>query len=265
MMNTLLNPQGSTLTKFLNRVPAVTLVFWLIKMMSTTVGETAADYLQFNLHLGINTTMYLMSGLLLLALIVQFAVKRYIPAIYWTVVVLISIVGTLITDNLVDNYGVSLVTTTIVFSVALLIVFGLWYASEKTLAMKSINTARRELFYWAAILFTFALGTSAGDLFAESFGIGYGPSFLLFAALIAVVAVAHYAFKLNAVLAFWLAYVLTRPMGASAGDLFAQSRRNGGLGLGTTGTSVVFLVAILGMILYLSFRQSKQPLVSEPA
>jgi uncharacterized membrane-anchored protein len=264
-MNTLLNPSGNTMTKFLNRVPAITLVFWLIKMMSTTVGETAADYLQFNLHLGINTTSYLMGGLLIVALIVQFAVKRYIPGVYWTVVVLISIVGTLITDNLVDNYGVSLITTTIIFGVGLLVVLGVWYAFEKTLAMKSITTARREIFYWLAILFTFALGTSAGDLFAEYYGLGYGLSLLIFAGLIALIAVAHYFFKLDGVLSFWIAYVLTRPLGASAGDLLSQSHRSGGFGLGTTGTSFIFLGIILAMVVYLSFTQKKQTLVSEPA
>jgi uncharacterized membrane-anchored protein len=264
-MNTLLNQPENTLTKFLNRVPAITLVFWLIKMMSTTVGETAADYLQFNLHLGINTTSYLMGGLLILALIVQFAVKRYIPAVYWTVVVLISIVGTLITDNLVDNYGVSLVTTTVIFGVGLLVVLGVWYALEKTLAMKSINTARREIFYWLAILFTFALGTSAGDLFAEHYGLGYGLSLLIFAGLIGLVALAHYRFKLDSVLSFWIAYVLTRPLGASAGDLLSQSHRSGGLGLGTTGTSFIFLGIILVMVVYLSFTQKKPTLVSETA
>jgi uncharacterized membrane-anchored protein len=265
MTTHLTTPQDNTMTKLLNRVPAITLIFWVIKMMSTTVGETAADYLQFNLHLGMNMTLYLMTGLLAAALIAQFAVRRYIPGVYWTVVVLISIVGTLITDNLVDNFGISLVTTTLIFSAGLLVVLGVWYALERTLAMKSINTARREIFYWLAILFTFALGTSAGDLFAEHYGLGYGPSLLIFAGLIGLVALAHYRFKLDSVLSFWLAYVLTRPLGASAGDLFAQSRRNGGLGLGVTGTSEVFLVVIIGLIIYLSIQHRRQALTSKTA
>jgi uncharacterized membrane-anchored protein len=254
-----------TLKTFLNRVPQITLVFWLIKMMSTTVGETAADYLQFNMHLGMNTTLTLMSGLLVAALVAQFAVKRYIPAVYWTVVVLISIVGTLITDNLVDNFGVSLVTTTLIFSIGLIVVLGVWYALERTLAMKSITTARSESFYWLAILFTFALGTSAGDLFAERYGLGYGPSLLMFAGLIGLVALARYAFKLDSVIAFWIAYVLTRPLGASAGDLLAQSPSHGGLGLGVTGTSEVFLVIIVALIIYLSVQQRRRKLVTEIA
>jgi uncharacterized membrane-anchored protein len=264
-MTTLLNPQGNTMNKLLNRVPEITLVFWIIKILATTVGETAADFLAVTLNLGLNVTTYIMGALLVIALINQFRLKRYVPASYWIVVVLTSIVGTLVTDNLVDNLGVSLVTTTIVFSIILIAVFAAWYASEKTLAMKSIDTARRELYYWAAILFTFALGTAAGDLAAEYMGLGYGTSLLVFAALIGLVAIAHYAFKLNGVLAFWIAYILTRPLGASTGDLLAQPVDVGGLGLGTVVTSFIFLAVILGLVIYLSTRQKKPALVLEPA
>jgi uncharacterized membrane-anchored protein len=264
-MTTLLNPQGNTMNRLLNRVPEITLVFWIIKILATTVGETAADFLAVTLNLGLNVTTYIMGALLVIALINQFRLKRYVPASYWIVVVLTSIVGTLVTDNLVDNLGVSLVTTTIIFSVILTAVFAAWYAGEKTLAMKSIDTARRELYYWAAILFTFALGTAAGDLAAEYMGLGYGTSLLVFAALIGLVAIAHYAFKLNGVLAFWIAYILTRPLGASTGDLLAQPVDVGGLGLGTVVTSFIFLAVILGLVIYLSTRQKKPALVLEPA
>ena len=154
---------------------------------------------------------------------------------------LISIVGTLITDNLVDNYGVALETTTIAFSIALAVDLRGLVPSERTLSIHTIFTTRREAFYWLAILFTFALGTAAGDLVAERFGLGYWPSALIFAGLIAVVAVAHFRFGLNAVLSFWLAYILTRPLGASIGDYLSQPQADGGLGLGTTVTSVIFL------------------------
>jgi len=150
--------------------------------------------------------------------------------IYWLAVVLISIVGTLITDNLIDNFGVSLETTAIVFGVVLAAIFAAWYASEKTLSVHTICTMRREAFYWLAILFTFALGTAAGDLAAEKLNLGYMVSAIIFGALIAVVAVAHKGFKLNAVLAFWIAYILTRPLGASLGDYLSQSHNDGGLG-----------------------------------
>jgi uncharacterized membrane-anchored protein len=166
--------------------------------------------------------------------------------------VLISVVGTLITDNLVDNFGVSLEATTVIFAVALAATFGMWHASERTLSIHTIYTTRREAFYWLAILFTFALGTAAGDLAAEGLNLGYATSAVLFALLIAIVAGARRAFKLNAVLAFWLAYILTRPLGASIGDYLSQDSDAGGLGLGTIVTSALFLLAILGTVIYLT-------------
>ena len=196
--------------------------------------------------------------MLVVALANQLRLKRYVPASYWTVVVLTSIVGTLVTDYLVDDRGISLVTTTIVFSGILLVIFAVWYGREKTLAMHSVNTLPREAFYWAAILFTFALGTAAGDLIAESFGLGYALSLALFAGLIALIAVAHFGFKLNGVLAFWLAFILTRPLGASTGDLLSQSVSEGGLGLGTVGTSLIFLAVIISLVASITVRQNRE-------
>jgi uncharacterized membrane-anchored protein len=236
----------------LNKVPEVTLYFWIIKILCTTVGETAADFLADNLGLGLTVTTFIMSGVLIVALSFQFRYRRYVPGIYWLAVVLISIVGTLITDNLTDNFGVSLVTTTIVFSIALAVVFAAWYASERTLSIHTIVTTRRESFYWLTVLFTFALGTAAGDLTAERFGIGYWQSALIFGGLIAAVFVAHRRFDVNAILAFWVAYILTRPLGASIGDYLSQPKADGGLGLGTTVTSVIFLTAILAVVVYLT-------------
>ncbi|MDB5166462.1 MAG: hypothetical protein JWM37_534 [Candidatus Saccharibacteria bacterium] len=236
----------------LNKVPEITLYFWIIKILCTTVGETAADNLIGNLGLGLTNTTYLMGALLVVALIVQFSLKKYVAAVYWIAVVLLSIVGTLITDNLTDNFKVSLVTSTIAFSIALALTFAAWYKSEGTLSIHSIKTTRREAYYWLAILFTFALGTATGDLIAEKLNLGYLVSLLIFAVVIAAITVAHLRFKLNAVLSFWLAYILTRPLGASLGDLLSQPTDAGGLGLGTTATSAIFLVAILGLITYLS-------------
>jgi uncharacterized membrane-anchored protein len=172
--------------------------------------------------------------------------------------VLISVVGTLITDNLTDRLGVSLVVSTVVFAVALGVTFAVWYATEKTLSIHSIVTRRREAFYWLAILFTFALGTAAGDLVAEKIGIGYGATALIVAVLIAAVAVSHLVFRANAVLTFWIAYVLTRPLGASLGDGLSQPRADGGLGLGTTVTSLLFLLVILAVVTYLSLTERDQ-------
>ncbi len=234
-----------------SKVPEVTVYFWIIKIMATTVGETAADFLNTNLNLGLTGTTCVMSALLVIVLIVQFRARAYVPGIYWLAVVLISVVGTLITDNLVDNFGVSLWTTTILFTIALAITFAVWFANERTLSIHSITTTKREGFYWSAILFTFALGTAAGDLVAESLDLGYWRSGLMFGALIGVIVIAWRYGGLNAVLAFWMAYILTRPLGASIGDYLSQPSQDGGLGLGTVVTSVIFLSTILAVVLYL--------------
>lgn len=235
-----------------NKVPEVTLYFWVIKVLCTTVGETAADLLNADLGLGLVTTSYVMAGLLVIALVVQFRTRSYVPGVYWLSVVLISVVGTLITDNLTDNLGVPLETTTAVFAVALVLTFAAWYLSERTLSIHTIRTSRREAFYWLAILFTFALGTAAGDLTAERLNVGYWLSAVLFAGVIAAVAVGHYWLDLNAVWSFWIAYVLTRPLGASLGDYLSQPRADGGLVLGAVGTSVLFLAVILALVVFLS-------------
>ncbi len=238
--------------QLLNKVPEVTIYFWIIKILCTTVGETAADFRNSHLNLGLTGTTYVMSSLLLIALFFQFKLRRYVPSVYWIAVVLISVVGTLITDNLTDNFGVSLVTTTIVFSAALAATFAAWYVSEKTLSIHTIYTIRREGFYWLTVLFTFALGTAAGDLVAERFNLGYWVSGLMFAALIAIVAITHSRFGVNAILAFWIGYILTRPLGASLGDYLSQARADGGIGLGSVGTSALFLLAILSLVIYLT-------------
>lgn len=236
----------------LNKVPEITLYFWIIKILCTTVGETAADFLNENLNLGLTGTTLIMGALLIVALLFQFKSKKYVPSLYWIAVVLISVVGTLITDNLTDNLGISLILTSVVFSVLLIVVFSIWYAIEKTLSVHQINTYRREAFYWLAILFTFALGTAAGDLLAETLKLGYWLSALVFASMIAIVFIAYKYFKFNAILAFWIGYILTRPLGASIGDFLSQDRKDGGLGLGTTLTSAIFLVAILATVIYLT-------------
>jgi uncharacterized membrane-anchored protein len=242
----------------LNKVPEVTFYFWVIKIMCTTVGETAADYLNVNLGFGLTNTTYVTGALLLALLAVQLRLPKYVPSAYWSVVVVISVFGTLITDNLTDRYGVPLTTSTAVFAVVLAVVFAVWYASERTLSIHTIYTTRRELFYWLAILFTFALGTAAGDLTAEKLKLGYFVSALIFGGIIAAIAIAHFRFALNAVLAFWLAYILTRPLGASIGDLMSQSKHAGGLGIGATGTSYVFLACILVLVTYLTVTRRDQ-------
>jgi uncharacterized membrane-anchored protein len=246
--------------QMLNKVPEITLYFWVIKILCTTVGETAADLLNENLGLGLTNTTYIMAAALIAVLVFQFRSRKYVPGIYWLAVVLISVVGTLFSDNLVDNLGVELQTTTIAFGAILACVFGAWYWSERTLSVHTIVTTRREAFYWLAILFTFALGTSAGDLVAEKLELGYLPSVGIFAGAIAIVTLAHFRFKLNAILAFWIAYILTRPLGASIGDYLSQPVEESGLGLGTILTSVIFLTTILVLVVYLTI--SKRDLIA---
>jgi uncharacterized membrane-anchored protein len=251
----------------LNKVPEVTLFFWVIKIMCTTVGETAADYLNTNLGFGLTNTT-IVSGVLLAALLVlQFRLRRYVPALYWSVVVVISVFGTLITDNMTDSYNIPLTTSTPIFAVILAIVFAVWFGVERTLSIHTIVTSRREAFYWLAILFTFAMGTAAGDLVAEKLSLGYGPSIAIWGGIIAAITAAHYGLRLNAVLAFWLAYILTRPLGASIGDFMSQhSHKYGGLGLGTTGTSYIFLGCILALVVFLTVtRRDQTAPQAEPA
>jgi uncharacterized membrane-anchored protein len=252
----------SALTQMLNKVPEVTILFWIVKIMSTTVGETAADFLAGNIGLGLTNTSLVMAGLLSAVLVVQFRARRYIPSIYWLAVVLVSVVGTLISDNLVDNFGVSLWTTTGIFSTCLAVTFAAWYSSERTLSIHTITTRRREAFYWLAILFTFALGTSAGDLVAEKIALGYVASAGIFALLIALITLAYTRGGLNAVFAFWTAYILTRPFGASMGDFLTATPANGGIGLGTNGTSALFLAVIVAAVVrftVLERRTDKTP------
>ena len=258
----------------LSKVPQVTVFFWVIKVLCTTIGETASDFLNTNVGLGLTGTAAAAGLCLATVLAVQFSLRRYTPPVYWLAVVLLSVFGTLITDILTDSLKFPLEASTIVFSIALGLTFAAWYASEKTLSIHSIFSRKREAFYWLAILFTFALGTAAGDLTAERLNVGYWRLALLFAGLIALVTALHYVLKArlrvhderhttNAVLAFWIAYILTRPLGASIGDYLSQARGDCGLGLGTVGTSALFLTTILGRVVFLT-RTHHDQIVPEP-
>lgn len=240
-----------------NRVPEVTPGFWLIKLMAVTMGETAADYLAVNLGLGLTATTLIMSVILIVALCWQFTQRRYVPGVYWSAVVLISIVGTLVTDNLTDNLGVPLIDSTVVFMLALAGAFATWFASERTLSIHEVFTARREGFYWLAILFTFALGTAAGDLVAEQFGLGYLATGILFGLIIASLASGYFALKLDGLWAFWLCYIFTRPLGASLGDLLSQPAEYGGMGFGTIPTSLGFLIVIAVTVCAMTFYRRR--------
>jgi uncharacterized membrane-anchored protein len=241
--------------QLLNKVPEITIYFWIIKVLCTTVGETAADFLNVNLNFGLTGTSIATGVVLAIALVFQFRAPQYIPTVYWLTVTLVSVFGTLVTDNLTDNLGLPLEASTLIFAALLAVTFLVWYRTEHTLSIHSIVTRRREAFYWLAILFTFALGTASGDLMAERLGLGYLVTGIIVAALIAITAVG-WKLGLNSVLSFWIIYILTRPLGASIGDYLSQPSSHGGLGLGTTVTSIIFVGGIIGIVIYLSVTKA---------
>ena len=240
------------------KVPAVTAFFWIIKVLATTVGETFSDFINETLGFGLGNTTAVMTVILVLLLWFQVGSKVYRPWLYWVSIVQVSITGTLITDNLTDGIGFPLLYSMIIFGVLLAVTFVIWYRKEKSLAMKSINTRERELFYWLAILLTFAMGTATGDYLGDALNLGFALSAVIFAAAIALTAVLWKTKAISEITAFWVVYILTRPLGASIGDLLAQAPKDGGLGVGTTGTSVIFLVAILASVTYLAISKKDQ-------
>ncbi len=248
----------------LNKVPAVTLIFWIIKIMATTVGETAADYLAVHVGLGTAVTGGIMVAVLIAALLWQLRTRRYVPWIYWLTVVLVSVVGTQITDAMTDRLEISLYVSTVIFAIMLAVTFAVWYWNERTLSIHTIVTTKRELFYWAAILFTFALGTAAGDLATEALSLGFTVGVLVFGGLIACVTLAYFA-GVNPILTFWIAYILTRPLGASLGDLLSQSPTYGGFGLGTIVTSLIFFAVIAILVTYVSISPNGSKRQLSPA
>jgi len=255
MSNTKSKSLGNTESSIISRVPEITLIFWIIKILSTTVGETGADFLSETIGLGLLITTIIMGVALIVATVIKFKIARYTPIAYWSVVVLMSIEGTLITDYLVDELGVTLVTTFIIFSFAMIAGFIVWYKREKTLSIHSITTAVREKYYWLIIILAFALGTAGGDLVSEKLELGYGVALGIFGGLIAVIAYLYYTKKLSATISFWITFILTRPLGASLGDLLTQTPENGGFGVSTVVANSVFFSVIIFLIAYLIYQQ----------
>ncbi|MFD0078625.1 hypothetical protein ACFVIY_40255 [Streptomyces sp. NPDC127166] len=241
--------------QLLNKVPEVTVWFWIIKILCTTVGESFADWINMNLGVGLTNTALIFTVALAAVLVWQLSTERYVPFVYWLTVVVVSVTGTLYTDILTDSQGVPLALSSSVFAGALAVVFGVWYVRERTLSVHSITTLPRELFYWLAVLVTFALGTATGDWTLELTGWTPGVSVLLPLGLIIAI-ILGWRLGANAVLSFWLAYILTRPLGANLGDWLGSPSGDGGLGFGTAVTSVIFLVAILATVVYLTLSRS---------
>jgi uncharacterized membrane-anchored protein len=245
------------------RVPAVTVVFWVTKGLTTGMGESSSDYLVHRLPpvLAVALGAIALAG----ALALQFAARRYVPWIYWLAVAMVGVFGTMAADVLHVGLGVPYLVSTVFFAVSLAVVFAAWYATEKTLSIHSIYTARREFFYWAAVMTTFALGTAAGDMTAITLHLGYLSSGVMFAVVVAVPAVAHRWFGLNAILAFWLAYIATRPLGASFADWMGVSPARGGLDLGAGPVSLALTILIAGFVVYLTVNPAGEHIASKRA
>jgi uncharacterized membrane-anchored protein len=252
-MATIDDPQDSrlgTARAAMSKVPEITIYFWITKVLTTGMGESASDY--FTHTLGRGVAVCLAGACLALSLLLQFAVRRYTVWIYWLAVVMVSVFGTMAADSLHAVLHIPFWASTAIYAVVLTAVFATWYAAENTLSIHSIYTPRREAFYWATVLATFALGTAAGDWTATTLKLGYLASGILFAVVIAVPALAHWRFHLNAILAFWFAYVTTRPIGASFADWFGASHKRGGLGFGTGPVTLVSTIVIVCFVAYLA-------------
>ena len=250
MNKTLPHPQPMPLAmRAMRKVPEVTIYFWIIKLLTTAMGESTSDYLVY--HINPYIAVILGGVCLLASLVLQLLVRRYVPWIYWLAVTMVAIFGTMAADVTHIVLHIPYQVSTIFFAIALTIIFAVWYASEKTLSIHSINTPRRELFYWAAVLATFALGTAAGDMTAATLGLGYFASGVLFAILFAIPALANRLLGLNEIVAFWFAYIMTRPLGASFADWFAKPTL-GGLGLGDEKVSLVLTILIIIFVAYVT-------------
>lgn len=239
------------LTKRLARkVPQVTLFFWIIKLLSTALGESTSDYLVNTF----NPYLVVVAGFIgfIAVLLLQFNAKRYVPWIYWLTIVMVAVFGTMAADVIHVALGVPYAISTAVFAVVLAVVFILWRSTEKTLSIHSITTPRRELFYWATVSATFALGTAAGDLIAYTAGLGFFSAGLLFIAIFAIPAIGFKFFNMNSILAFWFAYIITRPIGASFADWSGKSTSVGGLGYGDGPVAGILTLCIVLLVIFLT-------------
>ena len=239
--------------KILSKVPQITVFFWIIKVLTTGMGEVTSDFLA---HLMDPAIAVAIAGIgLLVSLAIQLGSRKYVAWIYWLTVIMVSIFGTMAADVLHVGFGIPYAASTSFFAVALSGILGGWYLSERTLSIHSIFTRRRELFYWATILTTFALGTAAGDMTASTMHLGYFNSGLIFAVLIALPALGYWLMGINEIFAFWFAYIMTRPLGATFADWIGVPASRGGLGIGTGVVSLVLTLLIIGFVTYVTMTK----------
>ena len=242
----------------MKKIPAVTLLFWVMKICATTLGETAGDLLAQTLGVGYGVSSLILVGIFLAVLLAQLAVRRYVPVLYWAVILATSTAGTTMSDYMDRTLGLGYATGAALLVTVLGLILGAWRLSEKSLSVSDITTRRGELFYWAAILFSNTLGTALGDFLADDSGLGFGGGALLIGSLLAVVVLAYYFTSISRVLLFWLAFVLTRPFGATFGDLLTKPAAKHGLGFGTQGSSLILFGILVGLIVYTSLRPTEE-------
>lgn len=241
----------------LKKIPEVTLLFWVMKICATTLGETAGDLLAQTLNVGYGVSSLLLLGVFLVVLAAQLVVSRYIPALYWAVILATSTAGTTMSDYMDRTMGLCYATGSALLVTLLAVILGLWRLSEKTLSVSTISTRWGELFYWTAILFSNTLGTALGDYLADDSGLGFAGGALLIGSLLALVILAYYFTRLSHVLLFWVAFVLTRPFGATFGDLLTKPVAKHGLGFGTQGSSLILFALLVILVAYTTWRSNR--------
>ena len=249
----------------MKKIAEVTLLFWVMKICATTLGETAGDLLAQTLHVGYGTSSLILIGIFLVVLLAQLTVNRYIPALYWAVILATSTAGTTMSDYMDRTLGLGYATGALILVSILAVVLGVWWLSEKSLSVSDITTRRGELFYWTAILFSNTLGTALGDYLADDSGLGFGGGALLIGSLLAVVVLAYYFTSLSRVLLFWVAFVLTRPFGATFGDLLTKAPDKHGLGFGTQGSSLILFLILAVLVGYSSLKSNPNQLAESGA
>jgi uncharacterized membrane-anchored protein len=248
----------------MRKLPHVTLLFWVLKIAATTLGETGGDLLAQTLHVGYLVSTLIFFAMFLVAVVFQLKARRFHPAIYWTVIALTSTAGTTLSDLMNRTGGVGYTGGALILTTGLAIVFLIWWRSGQTLDVENVATFQGELLYWVAILFSNSLGTSSGDFLADSVGLGFRESALLLSAIMLVLLAAHYFTRINGMVLFWIAFVLTRPLGATAGDSLSKPRALGGLAWGTEWTSAALLALLVVLIIYQSIEVGRHPLQPLP-
>jgi uncharacterized membrane-anchored protein len=240
-----------------NKIPEVALLFWVMKICATTLGETGGDLLSMTLDVGYAVSSLIFIGFFFVTVFIQLKAKRYIPVLYWSVIVSTSTAGTTMSDFMDRTLGVGYVGGSAILVSILIIILTIWYYSEKSLSVTDIETFKGELFYWTAILFSNTLGTALGDFLADSSGLGFAGSNILISSILVAVVLLYYFTKVNRVVLFWIAFVLTRPFGATFGDLLTKLPEKGGLDVGTAGSSIILLVILIALVIYDTFRKGR--------